>query len=109
MAVAVHTGLIVPALWPYEIQNGLSMALRRKRIDATSMNEVLDALRGLQVELEAPRGFGQELRLAQMHGLTAYDAAYLAVALNTGAELATNDKHLRNVAQTVGIALFAQS
>lgn len=108
-AAAVREGLIVPVLWAYEIQNGLATALRRERIDAESLGEALEALRGLGAELEAPQGLGHELRLAQTHGLTAYDAAYLAVALSTGATLATNDLQLRRVAATVGIALFAAS
>jgi len=107
-AVAVHDGLVVPALWPYEIQNGLAMALRRNRIDAESLSDALGALRGLGAELEAPQGLGHELRLAQAHGLTAYDAAYLAVALNTGATLATNHRRLRRAAERVGVALFAE-
>ncbi len=89
IAVAVREGLVVPALWPYEIQNGLAMALRRNRIDVESLSDALDALRGLGAELQAPQALGQELRLARTHELTAYDAAYLAVAVNTGATLAT--------------------
>ncbi|MGH7706358.1 MAG: type II toxin-antitoxin system VapC family toxin [Vulcanimicrobiaceae bacterium] len=105
-ARAVHEGLVVPALWPYEIQNALAMAFRRNRIDAESLSDALDALRGLDAQLEPPQGLGHELRLAQTHGLTAYDAAYLAVALNTGATLATNDQRLRHAAEKVGVALF---
>jgi len=105
-AVAAEEGLRVPALWSYEVQNGLAMAFRRNRIDSDSVSDALDALRGLRAELEAPQGLGHELRLGQAYGLTAYDAAYLAVALNTGATLATNDQRLRAVAQTVGVELF---
>ncbi len=107
-AVAARDGLVVPALWPYEIQNALAMAFHRNRMDAESVSDALEALRGLGAELEAPQGLGHELRLAQAPGLTAYDAAYLAVALNTGATLATNDQRLRRAAETVGVALFAE-
>jgi predicted nucleic acid-binding protein len=103
----VYGDLVVPALWPYEIQNGLATAVRRKRIKAGSLDEILETLRALEAELEAPHGLGQELRLAQDHGLSAYDAAYLAVALNSGAALATNDLHLRRAGRAAGVALFA--
>jgi predicted nucleic acid-binding protein len=104
---ALEDGLVVPTLWMYEVQNGLALALRRHRIDAASATEALDALRGLRAEFAAPQGLGQEFRLAQIHAVTAYDAAYLAVALSTGATLATNDERLRRAAETLGVALFA--
>ena len=107
ISAAVYGDLVVPALWPCEIQNGLATAVRRKRIKAGSLDEILETLRALEAELEAPHGLGQELRLAQDHGLSAYDAAYLAVALNSGAALATNDLHLRRAGRAAGVALFA--
>ena len=36
-AVAAEEGLRVPALWSYEVQNGLAMAYRRNRIDSASV------------------------------------------------------------------------
>jgi predicted nucleic acid-binding protein len=106
-AAALRDGLVVPTLWLYEIQNGLATALRRQRIDSTSAHAALEALQGLAPDIEAPQGLGRELRLAQSHALTAYDAAYLAVALNTGAILASNDSALRHAAERAGIRLFA--
>jgi predicted nucleic acid-binding protein len=106
VAAALRDGLVVPTLWLYEIQNGLATALRRKRIDIASAHEALEALAGLTPEIAPPQGLGRELRLAQTHALTAYDAAYLAVALNTGAILATNDDQLRLAAERVGVATF---
>jgi len=106
MSVAVRQGLVVPARWPYEIQNGLAMAVRRSRIEPGTLRDVLDVLRALQANLEPPQGLGQELRLAQAHELTAYDAAYLAVALSAETTLATNGQRLRRAAEAVGVALF---
>ncbi|MGH7727907.1 MAG: type II toxin-antitoxin system VapC family toxin [Vulcanimicrobiaceae bacterium] len=108
VALASREGLVVPALWPYEIQSGLATALRRGRIGADSVQQALDALRELRAQLEAPQGLGQELRLAQAHGLTPYDAAYLGVALNMGKMLATNDLQLRRAAESLGVVLFAE-
>jgi predicted nucleic acid-binding protein len=108
VAAALDDDLVVPALWMYEIQNGLIMAVRRNRIDIASANDALAALRALRAELKAPQGLGQEFRLGRAHALTAYDAAYLAVALGMGARLATNDKRLRGVAENLGVALFTE-
>ena len=109
VAAALEEGLVMPTLWMYEVQNGLTMALRRNRIDARSANEALDALRALRAEFKAPQGFGQEFRLAQAHALTAYDASYLAVALGSGARLATNDERLRGVAEKLGVPLLVDA
>jgi predicted nucleic acid-binding protein len=106
IAAALDEGLVVPTLWAYELQNGLLMAVRRHRIDATSADDALDALRSLRADLRAPHGLGQELRLGRVHGLTAYDAAYLAVALTTGARFATSDGRLRDAAERSGVAVF---
>jgi predicted nucleic acid-binding protein len=106
VGAAVDDGLVVPTLWLYEIQNGLATALRRRRIDRASAHEALEALQGLAPEIQSPQGLGRELRLAQTHALTTYDAAYLAVALNTGAILASNDAELRRAAESVGVRLF---
>jgi predicted nucleic acid-binding protein len=106
IAAALNEGLVVPALWPYEIQNGLVMAVRRERIDRERAFDALDALRALRAKLQQVQSLGQEYRLAQAHSLTSHDAAYLLVALGTGARLATGDKRLRNIATKIGIECF---
>ncbi len=50
--------------------------------------------------------FGTILDLAREQGLTAYDAAYLHLAMRRGLPLATQDDALRDAAQRVGVALF---
>lgn len=99
--------LVVPALWAYEVQNGLALAIRRKRIDPSQLDAILDILRSLAPTIEHPHGLGREIRIAQVHGLSAYDAAYLAAAINTGAKLATYDRHLREVSESIGVAVFS--
>jgi predicted nucleic acid-binding protein len=106
VAAALDDQLVVPVLWAYEVQNGLLMALRRDRIDLESAREALDALRALRPQLRGPEALGHEFRLAHSHGLTAYDAAYVAVSLGTGARLASNDLRLRGIAEQLGVALL---
>ena len=74
---------LVPILWFYEVGNGLLMALRRKRISIDQVNGFLTRLKGLAIET-APQTTSEILALpalAQQHGLTNYDAAYLALAM----------------------------
>ena len=106
VAAGLNEGLIAPALWPYEVQNGLLVALRRKRLDAESLGQALEALRTFAPTLRATEGLGAELRIAQEHGVSAYDAAYLSVAIATSSKLATTDEKLRVAAASTGIRLF---
>jgi predicted nucleic acid-binding protein len=109
VSAGLKEGLVAPALWSYEVQNGLLVALRRKRIDAESLSEALEALRSFLPTLRSAEGLGVELRLAQDHASSAYDAAYLATALSVDGRLATTDAKLRAAAASAGVKLFAPS
>ena len=54
----------------------------------------------------AKNAFGDVLALARTHRITAYDAAYLELALRTGCPLASLDAPLNGIAAGLGIALF---
>ena len=96
----------VPALWWYEISNALLMAQKRNRITEADRIQMV-ALYGLlpiqtdtPFHLEAINRF-QELALA--YSLTAYDAAYLELALRKGLAIATFDQRLTQAAQKAGL------
>jgi predicted nucleic acid-binding protein len=98
----------VPALWWYEISNALLMAQKRKRIREADRVRLV-ALYGLlpiqtdmALHLEAVSRF-QELALT--YSLTAYDAAYLELALRKGLSLATFDRKLKKAAEEAGIGV----
>lgn len=99
----------VPALFRWEIQNVLLAAQRSDRLTANEVDEALDTLRDLPIRVEPPgeRVFsGSELQLARHYDLTAYDAAYLALALDRRTTLATNDAELSYAARDLGIELL---
>ena len=100
---------LVPLVWFYEVGNGLVMACRRKRIGSDQIDGFLERLKALPIE--AARCNPAEIltlpALAQAHGLTNYDAAYLALALKQGLPLATTDKDLRRAASSVGVSIAA--
>ena len=50
--------------------------------------------------------FGNTLSLARDHNLSAYDAAYLELAMRRGLPLATLDDKLKAAAQAVGVPLY---
>ena len=103
---ALTTGAIVPALWHYEVQNGLLLALRRGRIDSEVLRRSLESIRTWNVRVELAFGFGEEIELARETGLTVYDATYIAVARRVGARLATNDRRMRAAAESIGVAIY---
>ena len=53
------------------------------------------------------RAWGEVLSLARAHRLSAYDAAYLELAVRRGLPLATLDDKLRAAASTLGVPAFA--
>ena len=99
---------VVPMLWFYEVGNGLLMAHRRKRISLEQIDGFLARLKTLPIE--AAQQTGADLlelpSLAQRHGLTNYDAAYLAVAINAGLPLATTDANLRQAAASARVQVL---
>lgn len=55
------------------------------------------------------RALGPVLALARAHRLSAYDAAYLELAIREGLPLATRDAALRSAAADVGVALVGEA
>jgi predicted nucleic acid-binding protein len=89
---------IAPSFWPHEVLNALLVGEKRKRISKELVRSFLDDLATLPVVLERfPAGiiFERVQQLSREHGLTAYDAAYLDLALNSRLPLATLDEDLR--------------
>lgn len=95
----------VPPLWFYEVGNGLSMAFRRKRIRFDQIIEFLTRLKSLPIEqIDQTRSEIFDLpQFAQTYGLTNYDAAYLALAINLRIPLATTDRDLHRAAAVAGV------
>lgn len=100
---------IAPSFWPHEVLNALIAGERRKRISKELVRSFLDDLAMLPVVLEqvpAAAVFDRLQRLSREHSLTAYDAAYLDLALDTGLPLATLDDDLRRACKKAGVRLM---
>jgi len=104
------TSASVPLVWSLEIENALLAAVRRRRIqeaDAFRFLTVLDNL-PLETDLEVAReALGQRiLGLGLTHGLSAYDASYLELAMRRGLPIATQDERLKHAADAAGIDIL---
>ncbi|MBI3368803.1 MAG: type II toxin-antitoxin system VapC family toxin [Burkholderiales bacterium] len=102
--------LWAPPLWVLECTNVLQSAQRRRRIDANRRAQIAGELSELPVRLDRePPNFVSLDRLAATHGLSAYDAAYLELALRRSLVLVSLDARLLAAAQALGHpALSAQ-
>jgi predicted nucleic acid-binding protein len=106
-----YTGAEVPVLWYFEVANVLAVSLRRKRITREVASVFLARLKRLRIEVEdrdQPVSGEELLPLVLAHGLAAYDAAYLELALRKHYPLATLDKNLIAAARKEGIQVLGQ-
>ena len=87
--------LHAPTLLSYEVTNAVLQAIRRGRIGPEKGREILTAFQGLGIPM-VDVSWQQTLELAQTHDRSAYDAAYLALAEETGSKLVTGDRRLYN-------------
>jgi predicted nucleic acid-binding protein len=104
--VAVEGGIVPSLIW-HELRNILLMAARHERLPEGEVVPSLLRLRRLPLEA-VDMGAGGDagvVALATRHRLTAYGAAYLALAHDRALPLATADKALRRAADAEGVEL----
>jgi predicted nucleic acid-binding protein len=108
MRHVAKAGAVVPSLWRLEVANALQYALRHKRIDPAFRDASLADLRAFHIVVDAEtdsHAWGNTLALAERHGLSLYDAAYLELAQRLRLPLATLDQALRTAARASRVAL----
>jgi predicted nucleic acid-binding protein len=99
----------VPVIWPLEVANAVLMGERRRRSAEAQAAKWLAYLGSLPIVVDDEtndRAWGEVLSLARARGLSAYDAAYLELALRRGLPLATLDDKLKAAATAVGVLAF---
>lgn len=100
---------VAPVLWKLEFANVLLVAERKKRISRKQSMNIANAVRKLPLEDDSESlscGLSHVLDLGRAYGLTAYDAAYLELAMRLGLPLATLDAQLRAAAKAAGVSMF---
>ncbi len=106
LQATVECDVWVPALWLLEIGNLLLGAARRKRISSDQRRELAAAAGGLRLKIDREAVAIATLdEIAGRHGLTAYDAVYLELALRRRLPIVTCDKALLAAASAEGMAL----
>lgn len=95
-----------PGLWRLEVANVLASAERRGRLTEAQSTRFALLLESLPIELhDSSPPLTDVLAAARRHGLSAYDATYLLLAVDLGLPLATLDARLAGAAERAGVSL----
>ncbi|MBL0941421.1 MAG: type II toxin-antitoxin system VapC family toxin [Alphaproteobacteria bacterium] len=98
---------IVPSLWKLETVNVLRVAEKRQRLSEAESLHFLDLLESLPITIVTqPYNAKDLLMITRSYNLSAYDAAYLLLALQESIPLATLDQALKEAAQKAKVALW---
>lgn len=95
----------VPALWHLEVANVLIGAQARGKVDKAGVEKFLATLGTFDVVVDDETialAWSKTLGLGEAYGLSAYDAAYLELALRKGLPLASLDAPLRAAVKKAG-------
>lgn len=103
------SGATVPAIWHAEVATTLLVFERAKRLTVQDSESYLSTLSLLSIAQDPVSPAVRQshvIALGRSHKLTAYDAAYLELALRRGATLATFDRQLAEAARAAGVRVF---
>jgi predicted nucleic acid-binding protein len=96
--------------WGLELANALLVAERRGRIEPRDVSRLVRFLLALPIAVDPiarRRPVDSIHRLGRSHGLSAYDAAYLELAVRYGIPIATLDSDLRAAAEAEGVGVLS--
>jgi predicted nucleic acid-binding protein len=108
-AIEGGTVLEVPALWPLEVANALTVLVRRRKLAEEDRQTGLGWLRALPIRIDhemASLAFSRLSELASAYRLSVYDATYLELAERRTLALACKDGPLKKAARQRGIQLW---
>ena len=108
-AIESGTLLEVPALWPLEVANALTVLVRRGKLAEEDRRTGLGWLRRLPTRVDhemSSLAFSTLSELATAYRLSVYDAAYLELAERRTLALACADGPLRKAAKQRGVRLW---
>jgi len=96
----------VPAIWRYEMLNGLGKGVTRGRLTRDKALLFWQEVQALPVRVADVAVNGTLLELALKHNLAVYDACYLSLTQARRLPLATVDGKLQQAAEGVGVQVI---
>jgi len=109
LASLKHTQAIVPGLWALEAANVVAKAEAKGFVTEARTQAFVATLGRLNIIVDkatTTQALGETLNLARRYKLSAYDAAYLELALRAGLPLASLDTDLTKAAKRSGVPIF---
>lgn len=107
LATAEAAPLVVPAVWALEVANAFRNAVRRGRIGADRAAALCLRLEGYEVSVDGGDiAVHRRFVSANTWDLSAYDAAYLELAVQRRCPLATLDDRMAAAAVRVGLTVL---
>jgi predicted nucleic acid-binding protein len=105
---ALESRLVAPGLWPLEVANALRNVVRRGRLRSADVSDVCARLDVYAVEVlgGADVPVVQRFASAERLDLSAYDAAYIDLAVQGRYALATLDSRMAAAAQRAGVTVL---
>jgi predicted nucleic acid-binding protein len=100
---------IAPSIWPLEVANAVLVGERRRRSTPGQASTWLAFMRVLPIVIDdetRSHAWGTTLDLGREHALSAYDAAYLELAIRKNLPIATLDNVLKGAAKKLGVRAF---
>ncbi|MGH9405934.1 MAG: type II toxin-antitoxin system VapC family toxin [Terriglobia bacterium] len=97
-----------PFIWPIEMAHAMLVAERRRKIKPAQTTAFLRELSEWPIEVDIDgvgRALEHILEVGRHYRLTAYDAAYLELAIHDGIPLATLDAELLKAAKSAGVEI----
>lgn len=109
LAALKNSQAVVPSLLALEIANVVAKLEAKGVVTEADSQRYITLLGRLNISVDqatAAHALGDTLNLARRYQLSAYDAAYLELALRTGLALATLDAALAKAATNAGVLIF---
>jgi len=106
LALMRNDTAIVPPLWEFELANVVRTAVARNILSEKDARLAISYILGLPISVDRTAVTPDRLlALALAYGLSAYDAAYLELALRHKLPIAARDGKLKNAAEKSGVGL----
>jgi predicted nucleic acid-binding protein len=109
LASIADASVVVPGVWSLEVANVIARAEKKFGLTEARSAEFAHALQQMHIQIDpvtSAHALGDTLHLARRYNLSAYDAAYLELALREGLPLATLDEGLVKALKKAGAKRF---
>jgi predicted nucleic acid-binding protein len=104
LALVEENSLAAPPIWVFEVANAFHMAVRRNRLSAQDAARLSRRIDEYDVQVDGGDcSIHQRFIASQNHDLTAYDAAYIELALLRRCAIATLDGRVADAARRLGL------